>query len=257
MTPHSVLVDIVQRAAKERKREAAEQAAAYRPPAPSPRKFHPQSSENAERIWVYWYLDRRPASILWLIGLALSTLPAGGVLSGETLLLPYAAGILAVWSAFLLRFLIPRLHTLLTFFRFRTWRARLPFRLEGWGQLVDYDELATRQSWRFDCTITIHCTDDQEAFQAALAAACYLFCRKASNCFYPLNDSAQDPRQKWTAAGGILSGSANSEVVQEIYRFLSGDLAPVAARPGTVERVVIKIPHDPVSLEPFSPDLGP
>lgn len=123
------------------------------------------------------------------------------------------------------------------FLRYRNWRSRLPFQLSGWSELVLAKPLK-RTEWR-QVTITLQLdsiltTDQKQAYQAAVE----VFAHAASRRFY--STDFMDQRKKWEAGELRASGSANTAVTFELYRWCSGTLTRMHQEIGGLKSVVIE-----------------
>lgn len=154
-------------------------------------------------------------------------LPVLGAYEQETWMLVATGvgGILLVDSLAVIHFLI-----------YRNWRKRLPFQLIGWSELVLAKPLK-RTEWR-RVTVSIQTealtSDQKQAYQAAVE----VFVHKASRRFY--STDFMDQRRKWELGDLKASGSANTGVTYELYRWCSGTLTRMHNEIGGLKSVTIE-----------------
>lgn len=125
---------------------------------------------------------------------------------------------------------------LIHFLGYRNWRSRLPFELKGWSELVLAKPLK-RTEWR-SVTVTLvtnsMTTDQQQAYQAAIE----VFAHAASRRFY--STDFMDQRQRWQTGKLTATGSANTAVTFELYRWCSGTLTKMHREIGGLQSVIIE-----------------
>jgi len=142
----------------------------------------------------------------------------------------------------------PLLALRMHFAKFRQWRARLPFRVEGWEALVDDPQLGD-ESWRpLRVRLVLGGSDHRALAEAALA----LFAERANRCFYS-TDERDTMRKRWTVTGAEAAGSANTSVLAAVHRLCERELLLLARR-GALEKVELVIEGDAFSVSRPAPD---
>lgn len=119
--------------------------------------------------------------------------------------------------------------------RFTSWRSRLPFKLVGWPELVDYPGFGDEQLWRH-CTLEILLSPPPRDVVDAYESALVIFADKARACYFAAEG---DQRRGWTASGLTAGGSANRHVARKIKQLCEGNLARLQRKYGCVKQVLI------------------
>lgn len=217
-------------------------------PAPAPKKhalMPPATPDDDERYAVYRRLSPARISILEF------ALVAGAGISFGTIWLIGTGEPSWVWKGYdmfmvctvicfgflALRLVYTEIFALLTFGSFRKWRQRLPYRLEGWQELVDMPHFGKAHWWRRECIIRVDFgKTDTEATQAFRELSNAL-CRNCNKMYYTA--FASDFRSKWSLNEFELKGSVNGPVARKIYNFLKRDMVLLAKRYGQPGKITI------------------
>lgn len=143
-----------------------------------------------------------------------------------------------------------------SFVRFRRWRARSPFTVIGWPELVERTPPPMRDRWqRVTLAVTLparaeapaptreddptpyralHAADADDDRAELVRAALRLFVDRANREFYASRNE-DHKRITWTLSATGASGSANAGVLWQLYRACTGPLALVARERGGFE----------------------
>jgi hypothetical protein len=145
------------------------------------------------------------------------------------------------------------------FAAFRRWRRELPFSLGGWRELVDSRHFASWRYWRLECKVTLTLAEAlSDDAKRALDSVLFLFCKEANGDYYglevPISGFGSDPRVEWQHDGATLSGSVNTEVTHDLYKYLFRRLAVIARAHGSVTAVTIEVSPAEYELAPQSMD---
>jgi hypothetical protein len=125
---------------------------------------------------------------------------------------------------FAIRLILQELFLRLSFSTFRKWRQSLPFKLEGWEELVDKPHFGKTKYWLYECCVQFEIGDnyDQQQAQDALALLAKEFCLKANGKFY--TPFGSESRRKWHFEQNKMSGSANGKIAKMLYCFLKKEM---------------------------------
>jgi hypothetical protein len=151
-----------------------------------------------------------------------------------------------------LRLLYTELYAFFTFSRFRKWRKQLPYRLEGWQELVDMPHFGKAHWWRRECTLRVTITSENENVVQGFNDLAALLCRNCNKGYYTAFSS--DPRISWSLDGHQLRGSVNGAVARKIYDFLRKDMTLMAERYGQPVKITITVRGDVEEVAPESSD---
>lgn len=110
--------------------------------------------------------------------------------------------------------------------RYRGWRSRLPFTLNGWSEALSDSRLLNHKYW-CDLTITVAPSVTSPDLESAIDAALMLFGRKAWDAYYSA-DSNTGSRLHWKSSAFHAEGSANNRVFGLILELLTGPLSRIA-----------------------------
>ena len=139
----------------------------------------------------------------------------------------------------------------LSFFRFSSWRSRLPFDLTGWQKLVDFSEFGNEELWRH-CKIELLLSEESPDASAAYQAALMVFSEKANQCYFRANGA--DQQKEWKADGLTASGSANRHVARKIKQLCEGNLTRLKRKDGFMKEV--RITTDPEHFRASRPSVA-
>ena len=147
------------------------------------------------------------------------------------------------------------LHLFITFPRFKKWRSRLSFQLEGWQDLVDGPHFSSCNYWRLETTITLQYRPNVNFDEQLMDDLLFIFADRANKEFYrPDKEGVRDSRKLWKVGDNSATGSSNNQVVRCIYQFLKNDLTAIAKKYQHIDKV--KIQADLVERE-ITPYLTP
>lgn len=155
-------------------------------------------------------------------------------------------------SILALRLIYTELYALLTFSSFRKWRKNLPYRLEGWQELVDMPHFGKAHWWRRECTIRVTIGSQNENVVQGFHDLAASFCRNCNKVYYTAFSS--DPRITWSLDEHILKGSVNGVVARKIYDFLRKDMTLMAERYGQPVKITITVRGNVEEVTPESSD---
>ncbi|MCU0848732.1 MAG: hypothetical protein MUD12_12675 [Spirochaetes bacterium] len=138
---------------------------------------------------------------------------------------------------------------LLRYIHFLGWRKRLPFRLEGWEDLANTNDL-DRISWRNNCTISIIIRDPDPLQTDAINAALAIFTREAEKQIYTADMKDKNRiRIKPFSYGSLkAAGSANVDIIRLIRKLCEGDLSMLARKFENFEAVKLGISRETYSV---------
>ena len=133
------------------------------------------------------------------------------------------------------------LYLFITFPRFKKWRSRLSFQLEGWQDLVDGPHFSSCNYWRLETTITLQYRPDIDFDEPLMHDLLLIFANRANKEFYrPEEEGRRDSRKLWKVGDNSATGSSNNQVVKCIYQFLKNDLTAIANRYQHLNKVRIQ-----------------
>ncbi|MCU0439870.1 MAG: hypothetical protein MUC49_18455 [Raineya sp.] len=211
----------------------------------------PKTPPNDETWRVYKALFSRIVGLLWLLPLAL--IPVVYIMyENETnKFITYLTVIIAIP---LIRWIYLMIILHRGYSAFRKWRGQLPFELIGWENIVDSKYFDNTLYWRLNACVRIEFQTKDLFNEKLLTDMLFLLCKKMDKCFYTpefaISGFASDPRKHWEVQGNLIKGSLNNQVVFEIYKFLSQELALLASEYQNVQRVILEASQEEYKIEP-------
>ena len=216
------------------------------PPSPAPPRVKPPRPDR-DGFLTFRAFNHDPVGLLWFIlgisvpvpllaigwrvrGLRIACFALAGLLAGR--LLVHYALLLAGWL------------------RFRGWRDRLPFAVEGWSEWVTGAHFRNCEWWhRLEVTVE----QETAAIPADVLEALWtIFAREVDGLYYVPDLS--DGREPWKADGATARGSGNCRVAGALQRLLSGRLAELARAHGGIRAVRIRLTSEPFLVSPPTQD---
>ena len=128
-------------------------------------------------------------------------------------------------------------------FFFKGWQERLPFKLEGWNEMIYEKKMFCDLCWNH-CRIFISTSENNKTADPYIEAALKVYCKKTVKAFYEKRvfSSSSDNRNDWEIkAYNIATGSANPEVMQFMKNLLQGDLTTIAKKTGAIHYVKFEL----------------
>ncbi len=218
--------------------EAAKARRAVTPDEPTKVTAAPVTRGDFDRFATWWRVDVPlwDASFLWpavllvaaSLGVACVVLGSGAlrVLAGVAL----AVATASLWGAW-------------RWLRFRTWRSRVGFAVEGWSDLVDFAGFGRDEAWRHgEVTVSRAATADDAALEALLQAAFELYARDAERAYYTCEGA--DHRLAWIARQGSARGSFNRHVVRHLKALVEDRLAPIQRKTRGIRAVTVALQEE-------------
>jgi hypothetical protein len=147
-------------------------------------------------------------------------------------------GIPALWALFLLS----------NYLRFRHWKARLPFAVAGWDEVVNHTAFETGV-WRHAEVKLILSPNISPEQEKHFAAGIIVFAHLANSSYG--ERFAGDPRRYWNTDIVKASGSIDINVAALFIGLCTKKLNHAAQRyPGCLQRVEITLSGDPFIADP-------
>lgn len=138
-----------------------------------------------------------------------------------------------------------------SYIRFRSWRSRLSFALDGWQTLVDAENFGHDESWR-SCSLKIIVKKHSPQATQAIESALLIFTKRAHHHYYGNKESSED-RKQWEVNGLEASGSSNRYVAREIKKLCEKELSIINKNLNCIKAVSITIGDDRAYLPRYEP----
>lgn len=204
------------------------------------KKLQPKTHKNRER-WITWWRVQVPIpnfSRVFLIIYLVMCIASFGIIFASDFITRffYSLPLVSIFRYVLFSGIALILAGIASCLRFSFWRARLPFALTGWEELVDFIDFGEDEAWRH-CTIVIRFSRENPVAEEAFRAALVIFSEKANRCYYPSNDS--NLRKEWESGSLTASGSVNRHVARKIKNLCEGNLARQQCAYGGLDKVMI------------------
>lgn len=248
-----VLDKIVHRAERYRKKDERQSGKEQQPF--TLRQLGEKTPLDDERRDVYYSLNQYRFGFFWLLPLAVLVVPSYLFYVGKKIsLVQFLLICVLSATAPIVRYSIFRLTRFVSFSKFRTWRAKLPFKLSGWEETVDSEDFTTSAGyWIKRLSMTVDCSAS-EVSETVLNSYLTVLVKMLGAQFYKsapiIPNYASDPRVSWTTQERTASGSANSQVVRVIYGFLKKELAELERSYHCIERITFTPAKDVFFIPP-------
>lgn len=132
------------------------------------------------------------------------------------------------------------LHYIIMYFRYLEYRKifrELPFRIEGWEELVSSANFVKYRFWRHG-EIRFYFSTNHDVPEKVIKSLQYLFISEANGNFYFTYDTPTP--QEWKAiAENRLKGDINCRVAGAFYHFLTKEMIPFHSKYNCVDKIEI------------------
>lgn len=161
---------------------------------------------------------------------------------------------------FMLRLLIHHAMKIMAFNRYKGWRQKLGFQLNGWEVLGRKKDFPKTHHWDKQVEYTVQVESfASQAVRKTIHDALYLFNRKANGCFYEKyfvqSGYSGEIRVKWNFSNELsVTGSADDTVMGYMYLNIVDYLKPIHEKHRVIRSVDIKFSGHVYEVEPPSTD---
>ncbi|HYG51587.1 MAG TPA: hypothetical protein VD905_11830 [Flavobacteriales bacterium] len=246
----------------EREKEKEKKRGQQKPKQTIPHSFAPRSCES-------WYVFSRIyphyPNFFWWVFVVLT-------LGIVFLAICFSTGIsrpVGQWSfytgmgfigLFILRLLVHHIMKITAFGRYKDWRQKTGFTINGWEKLGMREDFPKIHHWDKLVEYTVNVEGfTTEAVRKTIHDALYLFMVRANNCFYEKNfiqtGYSGEIRTKWNFSGELsVAGSANEMVMGHMYLNVVNYLKPIHEKHRVIKAVDIKYSGEIRQVEPPSTD---
>lgn len=134
---------------------------------------------------------------------------------------------------------------------FKGWQERLPFKLNGWNEMIHDKKMFCDLCWNHT-RIEVVTTDSSQEILELIQAALTILSKKSQRAFYnrKTGSTSKHNRQDWKVISScVAEGSANPEVMSYMKNVFEKELSIIAKKTGKIKSVNVSLLSEEFQIE--------
>jgi len=146
------------------------------------------------------------------------------------------------------------LYALINWMRYRTfngWQERLPFKLNGWNEMIHDKKIFCDLCWNHT-RIEVETIDSSQEISELIQAALTILSKKSQRAFYnrKTGSTSKHNRQDWKVISScVAEGSANPKVMSYMKNVFEKELSIIAKKTGKIKSVNVSLLSEEFQIE--------